>query len=256
MKTSNKWWKKYFDCDKSLYYFAGKKMKDQTIKEVDFINDVLHIKRGDNILDVPCGEGRHSIELAKKGFVMTGVDFSLNFIRKGRIKEKKEGVKIHWEQRDMRDMTWVRLFDGAFSFWGSFGYFDDKGNKKFLDAVCRALKLGKKFLLDTHTRETLFPRLLNERGWKKISDYYVLEERKFDHTTSRTNTEWIFFREGKIIKKHTSMRLYSYKEICDLLESSGFGNFQAYGNINRDTFNLDSPRLYMVAEKKREGSRS
>ncbi len=88
-----------------------------------------------------------------------------------------------------------------------------------------------------------------EKVWWQVGDLLVLEERSFDHVTSRVESDWTFIRGGSTKKKHLSLRLYTYRELCSLLEQAGFGNHQAYGSMDWEPFGLGSTWLYMVTSK-------
>lgn len=243
------WWEGFFSY---LWLNVQRDSKggEQTRLEADFIQNVLQLGPRSKVLDVPCGNGRHSIELATRGYRVTGVDITQDFLDDAQSKAAEQKLEIAWERRDMRELPWQGEFDGAFCFWGSFGYFDDNGNADFLRAVCGVLKAGARLLLDTHVTETLLPKLFHERGWKQVGDTIVLEDREYDHVLGRTNTEWILLRDGEVFKKSTSIRLYSYRELCTLLKHNGFADFEGYGSLNSDAFKLGSPRLYLVATKR------
>jgi SAM-dependent methyltransferase len=248
-KESKEWWKTFFR-DPWRDVFVQKEILLKTREEADFIQKILALKNREKILDVPCGEGRHSIELAKRKFKITGVDSNKQFLDIARRRSEEKRLKIIWDYRDMRDLPWREEFDAAFSFWGSFGYFDDKGNADFLKAVSLVLKPGGKFLLDTHVEETLLQKIHPERISSQVGETLILEEKSYDCSARRVNTEWTFIHYGKKIRRLSSIRLYTYKELCDLLHSVGFGGFRGYGSLNGKRFFFGSPRLYLVAVKK------
>ena len=247
-KETKGWWETFFH-DPWRDVFLPKEALLKTREEVDFIQKILELKSREKILDIPCGEGRHSVELAKRKFKITGVDFNRKFLDDAQRKSEAKGLKIIWDCRDMRDLPWREEFDAAFSFWGSFGYFDDKGNVDFLKAVSLALKPGAKFLLDTHVVETLLRKIYQERIWNKPGETLILEEKRYDYGSGRVNTEWTIIRKNKTIRRLSSIRLYTYKELCDLLKSVGFGSFVGYGSLDGKRFGLESPRLYLTAVK-------
>jgi len=82
-----------------------------------------------------------------------------------------------------------------------------------------------------------------------VGDLLALEERSFDHVTSRVESEWTFVRDGQVEQKTLSLRLYSYRELAGLLELAGFGELEAYGTLDLDPFELGSTWLYLVATK-------
>src|SRR5207247_5091420 len=104
-------------------------------READFLARMLDVPSGAELLDVPCGAGRLSLALAQRGYQMTGVDWSVEFLNHARSADTRQCV--NWERRDMRDLPWRGRFDGAFCVGNSFGYLDEEGNATFLGAVAR-----------------------------------------------------------------------------------------------------------------------
>ena len=220
----------------------------QTRKHANFIWKVLNLKKGLKVLDVPCGNGRIGFELAKKGCSVTGIDINENIIEKAKQASKKRKPKVDFHTGDMRKIPWKNKFDAAICWWGSFGYFDEKGNIDFIKAVSSSLKKGGKFIIDTHIMETLLPKY-QPKGWDKIGDIKVIQDRRFDPINSRIIVDWIFIKNGKEIIQTSSIQLYTYKELTTLLMKYRFDNFKAYGSLNTKDNELLGKRLYLVAEK-------
>jgi SAM-dependent methyltransferase len=243
------WWEDFFS---GIVLDFWKEVYDEphTKAETDFILELLSVTPGAAILDVPCGEGRLSREMASRGYVMTGVDFSLSFLNEARSTAAEKGLDIRWEHRDMRDLPWQAAFDGAFCFGGSFGYFKDDGNADFVRAVFRSLKPGARFILDIGvSTETLLPRL-REREWTRVGDFLFLEENQYDHIKGRFNTDYTIVRNGQAETRSGSHRVYTYRELVRLLESAGFADVQSFGSLARDPFALGSPQLFLVGKVK------
>jgi SAM-dependent methyltransferase len=244
-KKYNNWHKKFF---KGLWNEVQLKMYPdaQTLEQTKFIIDALKLRKKDKILDVPCGAGRISNQLAKKGYGVVGIDSNTHMINQA-LKIKKS-YNAKYFLKDMGDIDFENEFDSVICFWGSFGYFDDDVNLKFLENVYRALKPRGKFLLDTNTVESILSKF-QKTGWFKVGNIYVLEYRTYDEINSRINSDWTFIKNGKIENKSTAIRLYTYKELTDLLKKIGFKKFTTYGSIKKEIFNVMSNRLYLVAEK-------
>jgi hypothetical protein len=149
----------------------------------------------------------------------------------------------------MRDLPWFDEFDAAFCYWTSFGSFEDGGDREFLEAVWRALKPGAPFLLELMSIETVLPGFL-AKDWFEAGDWTVLEERRFNHQTGRIHGDWTFYKDGEMIKKHISARLYTYQELTTLLDIAGFEHFVAYDAPTDSPFSLDASRLGLIARKK------
>jgi SAM-dependent methyltransferase len=244
------WWEDFFS---GIVLDFWKQVFDgtHTKAEADFILEALNVPNGAAILDVPCGEGRLSLEMASRGYSLTGVDFSLPFLNEARSRATEKGLDIRWEQRDMRDLPWQAAFDGAFCFGGSFGYFEDEGNADFVRAVCRSLKPGAGLILEIGvSTETLLPRL-RQREWTRVGDFLFLEENQYDHVRGRFNTDYTIVRNGQAETRSGSHRVYTYRELVELLERAGFAHVQSFGSMARDPFTLGSPQLFLVGNVKR-----
>ena len=85
-----------------------------------------------------------------------------------------------------------------------------------------------------------------------MGDLLVLENRRFDHVTSRVESEWTFVRDGQTEMKRLSLRLYTYRELCGLPNQAGFGDHRAYGTLDGEPFELNSTWLYLVTTKVKE----
>lgn len=89
----------------------------------------------------------------------------------------------------------------------------------------------------------------------QIGDYFVMEDRVFDHVQSRYITDWTITHKegGQPVKRRTSIRIYGFRELCILLKQAGFDKFEAYSSLSRDPFEVGSPRLYLLATKQAAG---
>jgi len=223
--------------------------EEATRSEADFVQKVLAVPPPAKLLDIPCGGGRHSLDLAARGYAMTGVDISPIFLEHARGRANASGLSIRWEEREMRDLPWEREFDGAFSLGNSFGYLTDEGNAEFLKAVARSLKPGARFLINTGSLlETVMPSL-QERAWMKLGDIYFLPDRRYDAASGRVEVEYTFIRDGKAETKKTSTRLYTFREFRRLLEEAGFSDLKAYSSMNQELFQYGAKQLFMVATR-------
>ena len=153
--------------------------EEQTEAEADFIAGILDLPNGARILDVPCGNGRHSIELAKRGCRMTGVDLCDEFIAEARQAAALNEVNIDWIRTDMRNVHTLADFDGAFCFGNSFGYMVHEETLNFLEAVNRCLRPGARFILETGlAAESLLPAFPGKR-WYRLGDVFQLSEAEY-----------------------------------------------------------------------------
>ena len=138
-------------------------------------------------------------------------------------------------------------FDAAICMWGSFGYFDEAGNRAQARALADALAPRGRCLIDTLAADTLLPRFEPEGRWD-LADVHVEERRRYDERSRRIETAWTFWRADVRERRTTSVRLYTVAELADLLEGVGFSSFQALDDGLRP-FDPSSERLWMIATK-------
>ncbi len=242
------WWQDFFS-GVIVDFWLRVPTEEQTRGEADFIEKVLQLGPRARVLDVPCGGGRHSLELAARGYELTGVDLSTDFLKAARTQAAQRQTPVAWEQREMGDLPWHGEFDGAFCFGNSFGYQDDAGNARFLVAVSRALKPKARFVMDTGAvAESLFPAF-QERRWFQVGDILFLSHGRYDPVTGRLDTEYTCIRDGKTDTRPASTRIHTYCELCRLFEGAGFANCEGYSSFNLEPFRLGSQRLLLVATK-------
>jgi SAM-dependent methyltransferase len=219
MNVQSDWWDHFFE-GVSVDLWLRAVPPEQTSREADVLESALAVPPGAELLDVPCGGGRLSLALAERGYRVTGVDWSSEFLDHARSCSGSDLVA--WERRDMRDLPWRGRFDGAFCAGNSFGYLDDEGNAAFLRAVCAALKPGARFLLETPmVLENLLGHL-HDRPWWKVGDVYLLVSNHYDHTRERLDIEYTFVSNGRVDVRHGSHRAYAYRQLVELMEGCGF----------------------------------
>jgi ubiquinone/menaquinone biosynthesis C-methylase UbiE len=245
---STEWWETFFS-GIVLDMWQQAVPEVCTRVEAEFISSLLHLPPGARILDAPCGEGRIARELAAKGYQLTGVDMAQEFLEIAQTKAEQRGLSITFERVDVRSLKFVDEFDGAVCWGNSFGYFDDAGNTAMLQSLARALKRGGRLALDaSNNAESRFPNFL-QREWARIGDILFLEENEFDHAHGRMITHYTFVRDGKEEKRTGSHRIYTYREICRMLEDAGFAQVKSYASLNKDPFKLGANQLLMEAIK-------
>jgi len=245
------WWETFFDGPWQRRQLRGYP-PEKTSGEVDFILESLRPDPEAHVLDMPCGEGRHSIELASRGYRVVGVDFKSDTVDRARDRAAQRGVSVDFRVADMRRFSGPSAFDSAICFGGSFGYFDEEGNVEALRAFSSALKPGGFLLIDSHVMESLLPRF-RERdwGWHEEGEdrVRVLQERRFDLDTGRVEATWTTVGGTGATSDRTSIRVYSFRELVGLLRDVGFREFEARETGTGAVFVPGSARLSLVARK-------
>ncbi|UCF79044.1 MAG: class I SAM-dependent methyltransferase [Candidatus Eiseniibacteriota bacterium] len=218
-------------------------------EEVDGIVELASLRTGEKVLDLCCGPGRHSLELARRGFVVTGVDRTLPYLERAKAAAEKEGLSVEFVHDDMRSFRRPGAFDGAISYYTSFGYFSDAAEeRRVLENLFSSLAPGGRLLMELIGREVL-ARIFKERDWLDIDGTFLLEERKVEEDWTWINNRWIVFKNGKKKEFLLNMRLYSAAELKASLESAGFESVSSYGDITGTPYDHTAKRLIVTAKK-------
>lgn len=223
----------------------------QTLSQVRFIIKALDLKKGDSLLDICCGIGRHLIPLAKRGIKPTGVDVCPEYLQEAEREGRGAKVKLNLICEDARKIKFHNKFSGAINMWTSIGFFErEADNYRVIENAHQALKSGGGFLLQTLNRDWL-ARNYSRKHWWEARDYKVLEEREFDLASSRLNMVWSFNRRGEEVQKKISIRIYCFHELREHFRKAGFEEITAYGGIDFSALTFDSPVLFIVGKKVR-----
>jgi len=220
-----------------------------TATEVEGVVSLTGIKPAAHVLDLCCGIGRHSLELARRGFKVTGVDRTAHYLEQANEKAEKENLKVEFVQDDMRNFCRPGTFDCAISMFTSFSYFEDpEEDRQVVANVYRSLKPGGAFLLDMPGKETL-ARIFTDRGWHEENGVLVLEERKVSKNWGWIENRWIMIKDNRRTESRLSLRLYSATELIALLDDCGFKQADAYGDLEGNAYDHTARRLVIVGHK-------
>lgn len=231
------------------WMFSTKRIAD-AVDEIDKVSKLLAISQKDLILDLCCGIGRHSLELARRGYQVTGVDRTKKYLDEARKQAKEEGLDIEFVQGDMRFFSRPDTFDIAISMFTSFSYFEDpQEDKRVVKNVFESLRTGGRFIIQTHGKETL-AKIFRERDWNENEDgVIVLEERKVSRNWSWMENRWIMLKGNERIENKITHRLYAASEIARLLRDCDFKRVNVYGDLEGNPYDHTARQLVAVGYK-------
>jgi SAM-dependent methyltransferase len=225
---------------------------ERTLQEVEFLEKVLDLKPDMRILDMPCGHGRHSVELAKRGYHVTGVDLNTFFLEKAREAAKKEGVTLKLQQGDMRTTSFDGEFDVVLNLFTALGYFDDDADDQIVfNNLAHSCKSGGLFFLDFINRDRTM-RNFRRQEWRELSDgSLLLIERQHDMILGKNSDRRLLIPKGGEPKDMTGItcRMYSTVELIKMGTAAGFRFRQAWGDFDGSELSMDSKRVLLAFEK-------
>jgi cyclopropane fatty-acyl-phospholipid synthase-like methyltransferase len=240
-----------------------------TQAEAEFLIKTLGCEAGAKVLDVPCGNGRLSFELAKRGYGITGVDISEEFIDEARALVQGDLVNppanaggtdlrasLEFKLGDMRNIEGTRVYDGAYCFGNSFGFMEYADMETFLSGVARALKPNQRFILETGmAAESVLPEF-EEQSCHEVADIVVTIKERYRAEESCIDSEYIFEWDGKKESRFAKHWIYTTAEIRRMLERAGFEVLNCYGSLKCEPYKLGSRELYVVSEARPKGRAS
>lgn len=256
MKVKKDWWKDFFN---KIYLVTDARSiynNALTRREVDLLEKFLKLNKNDAILDLCGGYGRHSLELAKRGYHnLTVLDFSEYLIKLGKKMAKEAGFNIKFFCRDARFSNLEsNHYSAVFIMANSFGYFiDENENLKILKEANRLLKRKGKLLLDLadpdYIRKNLKPLSWHEANKEII----VCRKREIRYNIVKAREIVLSKKKGLIRDGFYCARIYTGRKITRLLKVSGFKNLVIKKNFclhkNKNDYGLVTSRMIVTAMK-------
>jgi len=211
-----------------------------THKEVDLFTDIMGLEKNMVILDLACGQGRHSLEMARRGFKnVNGLDRSHYLIRKAKNINTAEHLNVMFREGDARKLSYpTDTFDVVLMLGNSFGYFESTDDDiKILKEVFRVLKPSGKFLIDVadgnYLRDNFSPR-----SWEWIDPkHFVCRERSLASDNQRLISREVItnINKGVVLDQFYAERLYNKESLLDMFDQAGYKNVIFHGNLETDS---------------------
>jgi SAM-dependent methyltransferase len=204
---------------------------------------------GGDVLDAPCGFGRHSIPLARAGYRVVGADRSAVLLEEARRRAGGERWP-KWVQADYRDLPHAdESFDLALNLFSSLGYLGDEQDTRALAELRRVLRPEGRLVLETMHRDLLLLRW-QEQDWRLLGEgRLLLEQRTFDPASGVAQmTQTLVPSNGERESRTTSLRVYTATELLAMLARAGFGEARCHGGLDGSPF-ASGTRLVIVARR-------
>ena len=207
------------------------------------------LKSKPKILDLCCGLGRISLELARTGYEVTGVDITESFLKAAKEDAKADNLDIEYIQEDVRKFSRPEYFDAIVNLYISFGYFSDqKDDLQVLINVYKSLKKHGTFILETLGKENAVKNFVEDE-WFERSGYTVLTGYEPLDSWTFLKNRWILLKDGKRLEKIFTQRLYSASELRTLFNEAGFKNIDIYGDWDKSPYDQYANKLIAVCRK-------
>src|SRR5712692_594638 len=244
VEPDSEWWRSWFGPGYLALY--DDYLAERTPVEIDRLEALLALRPPLRILDLPCGQGRHAIELARRGYDITGVDLSPFLLKVAEERARADGIRLHWLEGDMRHPIAGERFDVVLNLFTSLGYFaDEADDRKVVDAAAAMLVPGGRFLLEVINGERLMARF-QEREWFTVGQAAVVERRSLDRTARRMVVERTVTTPNDTEVNLHAIRLYDGRDVSGIMRRAGFGRVDLYGDWSGEPLTPDSLRVLAV----------
>ena len=259
------WYVRFFQSD-YLRVYGHTLQQDRTDLETQFAIHALGIQPHHRVLDLCCGQGRHSIALAKTGLDVTGVDLSTEMLDIAYETAAREGVSpvnagnaegkagLKLQQADMRQLPddFENQFDATINMFSSFGYLESEDDdQQVLHQIAKSLKPGGKLLMDLLNREWVI--INNEEfDWQQHEDGRVVLERRVLSLEKSINhlTYTEVLPDGtRRVMSDLQMRLYTLTEMIKMLANAGLTLQNVYGGFSGEDYTVNTRRMIILAAK-------
>jgi SAM-dependent methyltransferase len=250
--------------DFSRHFFrTATRSQRYTQREIAFLEHCGVLIPGQRILDLACGGGRHSLAMAKRGAVVTGIDLGPAALATARRRAKRAKVTVEFVQEDMRCLEYHAAFDAVTFIFGCFTELPRQQAQDVLHRISRSLRPGGRFVLDVYTPH-FFANLDGMQEWWVGQDFIagafpqlVLTEYFYyrrDHTYARR--DFICnLHTGDIHTFGVSGQAYSRAELVQMFEVAGLVPMMVAGGWHGEAAMPDSPFYVVLASKGKPGDR-
>ena len=224
--------------------------EDLSSGETEYLIDVMGVQKEAEILDVPSGFGRLAIPLAKKGFQVTCIDISEQFMDGLERKIEAEKLSIRTIRGNILTLDIRGPFDGAICMGNSFGYFDFAGMNGFVAKISACLKPGARFVINSGMiAESILTHLPPEKTYvlgdltMQINNEYIVED-------SCLVPRLTYTKNGNSEVHHFKHYVYTIAEIKRLLAAHGLEVVAMHNGFQKELYAVGDPQVFLVCEKK------
>ncbi|MFC9244576.1 class I SAM-dependent methyltransferase [Streptomyces sp. NPDC057136] len=229
-------------------FSAGRTATAATLVES---SPLLDFPPGSRVLDLCCGPGLFLVPLARRDYIVTGVDLSPSMLDRARSACEQAGAEVRLERADMLTYTAPGAFDAVLNVFTSFGYFDDPDdNLRVLRNAWENLAPGGRLLVDVMGKEVLAGWIGRPQAVDLPDGSYVVQRDTVLDSWRRLRTDWTLVRGTSARAASLTSWLYSAAELHELFETAGFSEVECFGGFDGSAYDHRSERLIVRGRRK------
>jgi len=224
-------------------------------RSVEWLNQIM--PRGGKLLDVGCGPGLYAERLARRGFRVTGIDFSRNSIDYAINSAKENDLDIHYIQQDYLQMDRYEEFDGAIFIYCDYGALSTDDRAIILRNIYRSLKPGGRLILDVFS-QVQYDEFQESKTWENNpKGGFWSNESYLELNASYRYDEHLTLRHTAIITEEEVRQFYLWdtyftpETLVKEAEAAGFSLYRTFSDVAGNSYTADSPTLAVVLQKQK-----
>ena len=225
----------------------------QVQAQVDGVERYISLEPRSRVLDLSCGNGRQTLELARRGYRVLGIDSREEPLAAALASARQERLNVHFLHTDIRQISYRGEFDVVVNLQCALGLLpNDRDQLRVLEGTRKGLKSGGRLLLDMLNKEWLM-RHFEPNHWapgESADGSVSLDRISFDLETGRLNDHrTIVGLDGGRAPSFMSLRVYTLTEIKSLLDRAGLSFLKVWGGYEDEPYGMDSPRMVVLAQR-------
>ncbi len=218
--------------------------------ETDFIEEVAQLQKGQKVLDLMCGYGRHSLLLAQREYTVTAVDNSSDYIEEIKTKAAAQNLPVKTICKSLTALEIDAVYDAAICMGNSFAFFNSREATAILHNLSAHLKKGGVFIINTWMLGEIALKHFRDKEWFYSGDYKYLIDNRYVFNPSRIESEHIIIRSDGATETIKGIDyIFTVSEMGALFNGAGFSLTAVYSTPRKKPFQLGDARAYLVAIK-------
>lgn len=218
--------------------------------EVDFIEEMGSLEKGEHILDIMCGYGRHALELAKRGYAVTAIDNAAEYISEIQSKAEVQQLPVQARHGSILDVELDREYKAIVCMGNSFAFFSEEEALSIARKLSEHITKGGVFIINTWAIAEIAIRHFKEKEWHELDGFKYLIAGKFLFNPTRIESIHTIIDEDKTIEDITGIDyILTLSELQKLFKTAGFSFSGIYSTPRKRAFNFGDTRAYILFQK-------
>ncbi|MEJ7912944.1 MAG: class I SAM-dependent methyltransferase [Chitinophagaceae bacterium] len=218
--------------------------------ETDFIESVANLKNNDRVLDTMCGYGRHTLDLARRGYRVTAVDNLPEYIAEISQLASTEDLPVEGICSSLQQLQLQQDYDAIICMGNSFAFFNEGEALSILKNFSNHLKDGGIFIINTWMLAEIAIKFFREKDWFYVADYKYLVENQYLFHPARIESQHTIIRQDGAIESIKGVDyIFTVDELSAMLTKAGFSLAAIYSTPRQRPFQFGDSRAYLVATR-------